>query len=66
MNEKPIHVFVFPLIPKTCSICGGINPACAKYCGDCGSGFIESPDLLQSKKNRDDDPKSYRTCQNKS
>ena len=39
-NSKPGHYFIFPLVPKNCAICGGSNPPCAKYCGDCGSSFI--------------------------
>jgi hypothetical protein len=27
-------------MPKSCSVCGGLNPPSAKYCGDCGSSFI--------------------------
>jgi len=62
MSEKPIHIFIFPLMPKTCPVCGSSNPLCAKYCGDCGSSFIKSPDLLQSKskdKNTRNDTEPY-------
>lgn len=64
MNNKPLHIFIFPLVPKTCPICGGVNPLSAKYCGDCGFSFIiekmkqrdKSPDLLQPKKKDDKSP----------
>lgn len=62
MNEEPNHYHI--LIPRICSICGGINPSCAKYCGDCGSSFIInkiSPDLLHSKFKDSNDPNSDRT-----
>ncbi len=57
------------IINKSCSVCKKLNPETADFCCYCGSSLIIksiSPDLLQSKKNKDDDPKSYRTCQNKS
>lgn len=39
-NNKPAHFFIFPLVPKNCAVCGGVNPPCAKYCGDCGSSMV--------------------------
>lgn len=52
------------LINKKCYLCQKINPANADYCCYCGSSLNitkVSPDLLQSKDNDSNHPKSDRT-----
>ena len=39
-ENKPMHIFIFPLVPKICSICERANPMSAKCCAYCGSNFV--------------------------
>ena len=40
LSDKPMHIFIFPLIWKPCAVCGKYNPPSAKYCGYCGSSYV--------------------------
>jgi len=59
-TNKPMHIFIFPLVPKNCPICKRNNPLSAKCCAYCGNPF-SSPDLLHGKRGDSNHPKSDRT-----